>query len=269
MAAPDPFVFLAPADPASAYQNLARVLAARGEHEQAHAAYEKAHAIDPSIVVPAEPESREPPTYGPAAIDAKIAPPISVPAAVIDGAVSLVAATISNTHVDAGDGLAGMAPDQLGAVRANFAATGGDSAMGLSARLQNWPDAIRLLPASMATGLFAPYPWDVIRPRGITGQFRTFAVSESVVTFLLLPSLVLGLTRLRRADELFVAAAALGGLLAVSLVITNLGTLFRLRVAFTLLLMAFASYGFDVYGWASSMLRSSRPATARLNGERG
>jgi len=149
-------------------------------------------------------------------------------------------------------------------MREKFAAAGGNSAAGVTTRLQSWTDAIRLMPVSIATGLFAPFPWDVLRPRGITGQFRTLAVSESLLMFLLVPAIALGLTRLRRADEMFLAALASGGLLAVSLVVTNLGTLFRLRIAFTLILIAFAAYGFDVYARAVSLVRARRaPAGER------
>jgi len=40
-------------------------------------------------------------------------------------------------------------------------------------------------------------------------------------------------------------------------------------VAFTLMLVGFAAYGFDVYASLVSILRSSRRATVRLNGEPG
>jgi len=150
-----------------------------------------------------------------------------------------------------------MSPDQLGLMRQKF-----DDSAGLRARLRNWNDAMRLIPVSIATGLFAPFPWDVLRPRGITGQFRTLAVSESLLMILLLPAIALGFTRLRRAEEIFVAAVASGGLLAMSLVITNLGTFFRLRAAFTLILVAFAVYGFDVYTWAASFVRPVHRGTS-------
>jgi hypothetical protein len=64
---------------------------------------------------------------------------------------------------------------------------------------------------------------------------------------LMFPAIVVGLLRLRRVDEIFLAAFAAAGLSALGLVMTNIGTLFRLRVAFVMLLVAFASYGFDVY----------------------
>jgi len=74
------------------------------------------------------------------------------------------------------------------------------------------------------------------------------------------PAIAIGLLRLRRTEELFVAALAAGGIIALSLVITNLGTLFRLRSAFTLILVAFAAYGFDVYPRAARLVLSSSRA---------
>ena len=76
----------------------------------------------------------------------------------------------------------------------------------------------------------------------------------------LAPAIAMGLFRLRRTEEFFVAALAAGGILALSLVITNVGTLFRLRSAFTLILVAFAAYGFDVYPRAARLVLSSHRA---------
>jgi hypothetical protein len=135
----------------------------------------------------------------------------------------------------------------IGNMRQKFAVTAGDSAGDISRHLTGWGDIIRFAPEAAATGFFAPFPWDVFRPRGITGIFRTLDVSESLLMLLLLPALIAGVLRLRRPEEWLVLAVSGGGILAMGLVVTNIGTLVRLRVAFTLLFVAFASYGFDVY----------------------
>jgi hypothetical protein len=142
-----------------------------------------------------------------------------------------------------------LAPNKLGVMRQHFAATGGDSSVESRRALGGWRDIVSLAPITTLNALLAPYPWDVLRPRGITGPFRTFAVSESLTMMLLLPAIVVGLLRLRHVDEFFVAAVAAAGLVALGLVIPNIGTMFRLRAAFTLLLVAFATYGYDVYAW--------------------
>jgi len=156
------------------------------------------------------------------------------------------------------ESIAALAPDQLGLMRLNYVGTGGNSALAPDAGLRGWLDAIWLTPGAVVQGLLAPLPWDVFRPRGITGQFRTFATSESVLMMMLLPAIGLGLLRLRRTDEFFVAALAAGGILSLGLVITNLGTMFRLRGVFTLILVAFAAYGFDVYARLWQSLRHWR-----------
>ena len=144
-------------------------------------------------------------------------------------------------------------------MRRNYVGTGGNSALAPDdAGLGGWLDAIWLTPGAVVDGLLAPLPWDVFRPRGITGQFRTFATSESVLMMILLPAIGLGLLRLRRTEEFFVAALAAGGILSLGLVITNLGTMFRLRGVFTLILVAFAAYGFDVYERLWQFFRSPR-----------
>lgn len=170
---------------------------------------------------------------------------------------SLVAAA-ANSDSDISSNLEAMSPSDLGIMRDKFSATGGASANDEGRRITGWRDALRVGPSALADGLFAPYPWDVFRPRGITGIFRTFDVSESVLMLLLTPALIVGVTRIRRAEEWFILALAGGGLLASSLVITNVGTLVRLRVAFTLLLAAFACYGFDVYAAISATPRRNK-----------
>ena len=57
----------------------------------------------------------------------------------------------------------------------------------------------------------------------------------------------------------------------LGLVITNLGTMFRLRGVFTLILVAFAAYGFDVYErlWQSLRHRWSRSFAGVHHSEHG
>jgi len=145
-------------------------------------------------------------------------------------------------------------------MRQKSVATGGSSAVAPSNTLTGWRALVRMGPAAVATGVLAPFPWDIFRPRGVTGAFRTFAVSESLALYCLLPAIVVGLLRIRRPEEFFVAALAIGGLVASSLVINNLGTLFRLRAAFLLILVAFSAYGWDAY---AAVLRRFRGTPAQ------
>jgi hypothetical protein len=256
---PDPFVVLAPADPAYAYLRFAEALRAQGEFNEARSAHEKARTIDPTIALTEGSAEGSARSHAPTPVSMD-APPVFVVVRALGRMTMALGVAVVSTPLWSSADFTAMSPDQLGLMRQKFGAE--DGAGGVRARLRNWNDAMRLIPPSMATALFAPFPWDVLRPRGITGQFRTLAVSESLLMFALLPAIALGFTRLRRAEEIFVAAIALGGLLVMSLVITNLGTFFRLRAPFTLIFVAFAMYGFDVYAWAASLVRPVRRGTS-------
>ena len=240
IAAPDPFELLAPADPVAAYLRYATALEARGDLAGAYRAREIARELEMQAALQKGNQRFEEPTSSRSL-----------------GAL-LITAVLKIRKIVA-DSIAALAPDQLGLMRRNYVGTGGNSALSPDdAGLGGWLDAIWLTPGAVIDGLLAPLPWDVFRPRGITGQFRTFATSESVLMMILLPAIGLGLLRLRRTEEFFVAALAAGGILSLGLVITNLGTMFRLRGVFTLILIGFAAYGFDAYERLWQFFRSPR-----------
>jgi hypothetical protein len=266
IAAPDPFQVLTPAEPGRAYVAYGQVLEAEGERAAARSAYEQALLIDPDSGHATTALARLALSAGSDELvhDAE-AEHLSIGAAArvsVRLAASLMSAAASH-GLSAIDSLRALMPDDLGVMRENFASTAGNSAVATDYEVRGWRDVIAFAPRGMITVLLAPLPWDVVRPRGVTGHFRTFAISESLLMMLLLPPMVVGLARLRRPEEIFVALFALAGLFAHSLVITNLGTLFRLRVAFTLLLVGFASYGSDVYPWLARRLRRSSPHSSR------
>jgi len=145
------------------------------------------------------------------------------------------------------DALSALSPRQLGAAREKFAATGGTSVESGGVRILGWRDAISLSPIIGATALFAPFPWDVLRPRGITGAFRTFAVIEPLLMLALFPAIVFASIRLRRPEAWFVALFAASGAFAVAYAVPNVGTLVRLRAGFTLLFVGIAAIGWEDY----------------------
>ena len=234
----DPYQIFAPADSVRSYLRYAEALKAEGRTAESLEAYRQAAlALAEREKVP------------------EFAPPRNT------GRKPWTLARVrARLHAALSDSWAAVSPESLGRIRQSSMATGGNSALANDAELNSWPDVFRLLPVSVLDGLFAPLPSDAWRPRGITGQFRTFAISESLLMIALVPAIAIGLLRLRRTEELFVAALAAGGIIALSLVITNLGTLFRLRSAFTLILVAFAAYGFDVYPRAARLVLSSSRA---------
>jgi hypothetical protein len=270
IAAPDLLVLLAPDNPGFAYTRYGRALELDGQLRAARAAYSEALRRDAGRDDAKSAIARLNEFESPMQSERRRASYPRIwqfaaewPRVVLRlGKASLQGS--SRAALEARDSFAAMAPDRLGLMRDNFASTGGNSSVDTGIALRGWRDAFRLAPYSIAATLFAPSPFDLLRPRGITGSFRSLAVAESLLMIILIPAIVAGLVRLRAPDEWLVASLGAGGILALSLVITNIGTLFRLRVAFVLFLVAFAAYGFDVYDACLRLVRRVAPPAKRL-----
>jgi hypothetical protein len=255
IAATDPFVILAPANPAASLMQYGAALEAHHDFGAARAAYEQARVYHPEspIVQAALHRLAALPPSGSSRSDADVQYRTGASSAwlilqVGRGLWGAMGDRISAGALPAGsDGLSALSPSQLGAEREKFAATGGSSAVAGQARIAGWIDVVRLAPTIGATALFAPFPWDVLRPRGITGAFRTFAVVEPLLMLGVLPALIFAIGRVRQPQDWFVAAFAACGAFALAYVIPNVGTLVRLRAGFTLILVGLAAFGWKDY----------------------
>jgi len=134
--------------------------------------------------------------------------------------------------------------ESLGGRREGFVRSGGYSLMDAWARISTPQKLIAYLPRALTIGLLAPFPWQWFDTKGSTGLMRTFAGAEMVLFYLLIPWLLAGtwkLVKRRRADGYFLLAFIVGLMVPVSLVVANLGTLFRLRLLFLLPLLVVAA----------------------------
>jgi len=105
---------------------------------------------------------------------------------------------------------------------------------------------LRYLPRALAIGLLSPFPWQWFDTKGSTGIMRTFAGLEMVFLYLLLPAMWVGTRKLvasRRVEAYVLLAWILLTAVPLSLVVANVGTLFRLRLAFVLPLLIVAAEG--------------------------
>ena len=123
------------------------------------------------------------------------------------------------------------------------------------------------LPRAMVIGFLAPFPWQWFDTKGSTGIMRAFAGIEMVLLYLFLPGIVLGVWRLvkqHRPEGLFVLAFIVLTAVALSLVVANLGTLFRLRLVFLLPLLVVAAMGepLQVYRRIGQWVRRSQTPAA-------
>jgi len=252
----DSFAMLTPSDPARALVRYAESREAQRDLAGARFAYERARLYQPesttilTALARLAPPSPTELNWPVVPINYRVATPSYGIAGRVAGAMwgGMVDGVTSHAVVPAArDALSALSPMQLGAAREKFEATGGASVESGGVRILGWRDVIRLSPIIGATALFAPFPWDVLRPRGITGAFRTFAVIEPLLMLALFPAVVLASIRLRRPEAWFVALFAASGAFAVAYAIPNVGTLVRLRAGFTLLLVGVAALGWEDY----------------------
>ena len=137
-------------------------------------------------------------------------------------------------------------PEALDSRREGFVSSGGHSLMDAWAQISTPPKLIAYLPRAMAIGFLAPFPWQWFDVRGSTGVMRVFGGLEMLLLYLLFPCLlwgIWGILAARRVDGLFLLAFVFATVIPVSLVVANLGTLFRLRLMYLLPLLIVAGFG--------------------------
>ena len=160
-------------------------------------------------------------------------------------------------------------PEALASQRKGFVSTGGHSLMDAWAKISTPRKLITYLPRAMAIGFLAPFPWQWFDVRGSTGVMRMFAGLEMLLIYLLLPGLCVGIWRTvaaRRADGFFLVAFVFATAIPISLVVANLGTLFRLRLMYLLPLLIVAASGkpLAVYRMGLARLRGLWKTSPRL-----
>ena len=143
-------------------------------------------------------------------------------------------------------------PETLGAWRQGFVVTGGHSLMDPMAMISSPGQLLRYAPRALAVGFLAPFPRQWLDIRGSTGVMRAMAGVEMLLWYLLVPCAIVGMWRWVRHPQpgaLFLLATIFAIAIPLSLVVANLGTLFRLRLLFLLplLLVAAAADPIDLY----------------------
>lgn len=141
-------------------------------------------------------------------------------------------------------------PARISALRERFIAQDGQAGSNIDteARFNSNSDVVSYLPRAMVVGFFAPFPQMWFERGAATGRAgRLIGAAETVSLYLLELMALVGLWRGRAqlpAWLLFVAAVC--GITALGLVVTNAGTLYRLRYFFVMMLVILASEGVRV-----------------------
>ncbi len=131
-------------------------------------------------------------------------------------------------------------------------------------------DVIRYLPRAMAIGLFAPFPNMWFAEGELVGRTgRMISGAEMLLTYLIEVLAAVGLWHKRR--QLFIwllASSAIIGVTALGLIVTNIGSLYRLRYSYWILLVILGAEGAVHLGsrpWSRKQLLSAGTSKAGLS----
>jgi len=149
----------------------------------------------------------------------------------------------------------------VGSVRARYIASDRAAASGIddNVNIENAADLTAYTPRAAAIGLWAPFPnlWFQSGLRSGRGG-RLIAGAETLVIYLLeLLTIPAVLLRPRRAPALLLLLFALLGVTMLGLVVTNIGTLYRFRYSFWILIIVTGISG----GW--KLVRAWRAGEGR------
>jgi 4-amino-4-deoxy-L-arabinose transferase-like glycosyltransferase len=136
-------------------------------------------------------------------------------------------------------------PAKIGNVRQRFATehASAKSNIDTDVRLTTYGDLVRYLPRAVAIGLFAPFPNMWFSTGSAVGSAgRMLSGVETLLMYLVVVLAMVGLWNgRRRASVWLLFSVALVGTTALGLAVLNVGTLYRLRYAFLMLLMVAAA----------------------------
>lgn len=201
--------------------------------------------------------------------------PLSIPDALEPGsraaakrseAGGVVVGPQAKTEGAARAGVWSGAAARVGKVRRRFVEMYSDTGSNIDTdvRIESTSDLLRYLPRAAAVGFFAPFPsmW-LAQGKSVGSGGRMLAGLESLAMYVVegLALFGLWLGRRRVAAWLLFAVAATG-MTALGLVVVNVGTLFRLRYVFLMLLIVLAAGGV-------ARLLGRRTEGPREFGERG
>ncbi|MBI2870181.1 MAG: hypothetical protein HYY14_00550 [Candidatus Omnitrophica bacterium] len=132
--------------------------------------------------------------------------------------------------------------DQIRIVRRGYRSTGGHSLMDRERELRGIWEIVTYLPRALAIGFLAPFPWQWFDSGGSTGIMRTWSAPEMLLIYLISIPLLISFwqtgfrgPRARVFTGVFILILAV----TMSLVVANLGILFRVRLQFLLPMLIF------------------------------
>ena len=137
-------------------------------------------------------------------------------------------------------------PQELDFRRQGFILSRGHSLMDSGVEITDLQQLITYLPRALLIGVLAPFPWQWFDTKGSTGVMRTLAGIEMLCLYFLFPGILVSIWHMVKqgnAAGFFLLTFTLLLAMGLSLVVANLGTLFRLRLQFLLPLLMLAPAG--------------------------
>lgn len=109
----------------------------------------------------------------------------------------------------------------------------------------NTGDIVRYLPRATLIGLFAPFPPMWLAPAPIAGRAARFVTGAETFLFYLLAlaAVICAYVERRNFSTWFLLLVALVNIVALGLIVTNIGSLFRLRYVFWMLIIIMGARG--------------------------
>lgn len=151
---------------------------------------------------------------------------------------------------------------RVGMLRQRFVAMYPNSTSNIDAdvSLANNADLIRYLPRAALIGFFAPFPNMWFESGQSVGRFgRLLSGLETLLMYAIEALALIGLWRGRRRLSIwFLFSVAAMGTIALGLAVANVGTMYRLRYVFFILLIVIAAGGFAYL--RDSLMRKLLPA---------
>ncbi len=170
-----------------------------------------------------------------------------------------LADSFSRLHDEARSTVKESTPGSLDCRRRGFVSSGGYSLVDPSVTISSPQQLLAYLPRALTVGILGPFPNQWFDTRGSTGMMRALACLEMMLIYgMLLCGLVPGLRRLLRDRPLegwLIVGFIVFMAIPVSLVVANIGTLFRLRLQFLLPLLIVNAAGLV---WILDRLREFR-----------
>jgi 4-amino-4-deoxy-L-arabinose transferase-like glycosyltransferase len=134
-----------------------------------------------------------------------------------------------------------------------------------SVQFQSWVDIIRYLPRAIAIGFFAPFPNMWFAGGSLVGNVgRRLSGLEMILTYVIELFAIAGIWSKRRHPVAWLLVVIItAGLIGLGLTVLNIGSLYRVRYPFWMLMLALGAGGAQ---YLASKLSGSAPSIERVNG---